>query len=361
MLPFTIPAWLTADLPGSGGHLSDQPADFLVDEILAYEASGKGEHLYLHFEKLGLTTLEAVHRLAERLGLRARTAGYAGLKDRNARARQWVSFPWPIKRELPKATDLSDPEGVDQHLIVRAVTRHENKIRRGHAKKNRFSIHIRGVEAGGFERAATILESLRHKGVPNSFGPQRFGMDADNAERARRWILGEERPSGPPRIQTLILSSLQSEIFNRVLDRRIREGSLTRALLGDVMKKHDTGGLFDVTDPSTEQPRVDACLISPTGPLPGEKMRTATGPAKELEDSVLGELALPSIALDKLGPGTRRELRYPLEPDTNLIQLEGGYQVDVTLPGGAYATVLLAELMKPSERVVLRTTEEAED
>ncbi|MBI2374157.1 MAG: tRNA pseudouridine(13) synthase TruD [Deltaproteobacteria bacterium] len=351
-----MPTWITADLPGSSGRLSDAPDDFVVDELLAYSASGTGEHLYLHFEKAGLTTPEAVHRIAERLGARAREAGFAGLKDKNARTRQWVSFPWPIKRALPDPASLSDPAGATG-VRVQTVTRHENKIRRGHAKQNRFTITIRDVPDGGTARAEATLDALLRLGAPNAFGPQRFGIEADNAARALRWIRGEERPAGPPRIRTLVLSALQSELFNRVLDRRIQDRSLGRAILGDVMKKHDTGGLFDVTDTEAEQPRVDALAISPTGPLPGEKLRAASGAIADLEAAVVADLGIQPHELERLGPGTRRELRYPLGPDTSLTPLDGAYRLELTLPGGAYATVILAELIKPVSRIVARQTD----
>ena len=50
--------YLTASLPGTGGILRREPADFCVEEVPLYEACGEGEHLYLTVEKTGLTTFD---------------------------------------------------------------------------------------------------------------------------------------------------------------------------------------------------------------------------------------------------------------------------------------------------------------
>ena len=69
--------YLTADIPGTGGVFKESPDDFSFNEIPAYEPSGSGEHLYLLFEKRGITTLEAIRRIAGRLKVSDRDVGYA--------------------------------------------------------------------------------------------------------------------------------------------------------------------------------------------------------------------------------------------------------------------------------------------
>jgi tRNA pseudouridine13 synthase len=56
-------------------------------------------------EKRGLTTLEAVARMARALGVQARDVGYAGMKDRNATTRQWLSLP-AVEPSLAAAVEL---------------------------------------------------------------------------------------------------------------------------------------------------------------------------------------------------------------------------------------------------------------
>lgn len=344
--------WLTEDLPGSGGTLEATADDFIVHEIPSYLPSGQGEHLLLEIEKVGLTTPEAAKRLAPALGVREHELGYAGLKDKDARTRQWISAPWPVKRALPELATLDLGE-----VRVLTALRHGNKLRRGHQRGNRFRLTIRHVPAGGLDRARAVLDRLVTLGVPNAFGPQRFGREGDNVEQGLAILRGDSRGPSNRRIKSLLLSAVQSEVFNRVLERRLAEGLFTRALAGDVMQKHDTGGLFDVTDPEAEQARVDRLEISATAALPGPKVRKATGGwTLETEAAVCAELGLDETLIAGLDDGTRRALRYPLR-GAELAALPGApdaFVLDLSLPSGAYATVLLAEIMKPEGGVVLR-------
>lgn len=336
---------LTPTLPGSGGVLRSAPADFEVHEVLAYAPSGAGEHVFVEIEKIGLTTLEVVARIAELARVDRRAVGYAGMKDRHAVARQWLSVPVPIAAPMPDWSSLERPGA----LRVLSAARHSGKVRRGHARANRFAITLREVPDGGVARARAVLAALRGLGVPNRFGPQRFGMHGDNADRALAFLRGRERLPPNPRLRELFFSALQSRVFNDVLDRRIAAGTLTRALLGDVMQKHDTGGLFDVTDPEAEQPRVDRLEISPTAALPGKRVRHAAGVAQAIEDEAYRAAGLLEEDLARMPDGTRRALRFPLDPDAAVDELdERSYRATFVLPSGAYATVVLDELVKPA-------------
>jgi tRNA pseudouridine13 synthase len=341
---------LTEELPGSGGVLSSRPEDFVVEEILAYAPSGAGEHLFVEIEKRAIDTLEAVKRIAGALEIDRRSIGFAGMKDRHAIARQWLSLPWPIARPLPSLAAIESSE-----LTVRAMHRHEHKLRRGHANRNRFSIAIRGTRPDGFARATATLERLRTTGAPNAFGPQRFGIYGDNADRALAFLRGKERLPPNPRVRELLFSALQSKVFNRVLELRIERGAVGRALLGDVMQKHDTGGLFDVDDEAKEQPRADRLEISPTAALPGKRVRKAAGLPQQMEDEAFSWAGLLAEDVGRLPDGTRRSLRYPLDPSAAIRALgQDAFRLDVTLPSGAYATVLLDEIVKPTDRPFAR-------
>ena len=83
--PFAFP-----NLPHTGGRIGPAPEDFRVDEVLAFEPEGVGEHVFLHIEKRDLSTPQAVKILAETLGLHPRDLGYAGMKDKHAITRQWI-------------------------------------------------------------------------------------------------------------------------------------------------------------------------------------------------------------------------------------------------------------------------------
>ena len=52
-----------------------------MQELPLYEPSGQGEHVYCEIQKIGMTTFEAIKRIADALGVSSRDIGYAGLKD----------------------------------------------------------------------------------------------------------------------------------------------------------------------------------------------------------------------------------------------------------------------------------------
>src|SRR5438552_15078926 len=98
--PLAPPALLTADLPGIGGRIKQQPEDFEVEEIPAYEPCGDGPFLYLWIEKRGMGAEYFTRQVARRLGISPGEVGTAGLKDRHAVTRQFVSVPEATSERL---------------------------------------------------------------------------------------------------------------------------------------------------------------------------------------------------------------------------------------------------------------------
>src|SRR6516164_4964535 len=96
------PPLLTTDLPGIGGRIKAVPEDFEVEEIPAYSPSGSGDFLYLWMEKRGLGAEFFQREIAKRLGLVTSEVGTAGLKDRHALTRQWVSVPASAEPDLAR-------------------------------------------------------------------------------------------------------------------------------------------------------------------------------------------------------------------------------------------------------------------
>ena len=76
------------------------------------------------------------------------------------------------------------------------TARHGNKLAIGHLSGNRFQVRVRGA-AGGADEAARTLAELSARGVPNYFGPQRFGLGGLNAEEGLRVVRGESRVRDP--------------------------------------------------------------------------------------------------------------------------------------------------------------------
>jgi tRNA pseudouridine13 synthase len=335
------PPLLTADLPGLGGTIKQQPEDFEVEEIPAYEPSGQGEHLFLWIEKRGMGAEYFARQVSKRLGVSPADVGTAGMKDRQAVARQWISVPGATEERLPAL------EG--DGIRVLKVSRHTNKLRPGHLHGNRFRIFIRNIDANNLASLEPILESIRSHGLPNFYGDQRFGRDGETLEIGRAMLRGEQPGKRPnPFLRKLALSAAQSWLFNDYLARRMNDGLLRKVMPGDVLAKWPAGGLFVAVDVEREQARFDAREVVSAGPIFGRKTFAAAGMAAEREAAVLKDAGLTTesfAGFGKLVQGTRRynlvyvdDLAAAPEPE--------GLRLSFSLPAGSYATVLLREVMK---------------
>jgi tRNA pseudouridine13 synthase len=340
------PLW-TADLPGIGGRIKERPEDFEVEEIPAYEPCGQGEFLYLWVEKRDVGAQFFLREVARRLDLGPNEVGTAGLKDRHAVTRQLVSVPAQAE---PRLEHLSG-DGIQ---LLR-VSRHGNKLRPGHLRGNRFRILIRDVDAAAAERLGPLLERLRRDGLPNFYGPQRFGRDGETLNMGLA-LLGRDPGGGGrapvrnPFLRKLALSAAQSAIFNHYLSCRLRDGLFRRVLAGDVMGRWPFGGMFTAVDVAVEQARFDRRETVHTGPMFGRKMFAAAPPAAEREAAALGAFGLGREAFGAFGKllaGTRRHNVMYVD-DVAAEQKEGAAQLTFTLAAGSYATILLREITKNS-------------
>ncbi len=396
--------YLSADIAGIGGVIRESPEDFLVEEIPLYLPEGTGEHTFALVEKRGITTLEALRRIARALDIQERDIGYAGMKDARGVTRQTFSIP----RTAPERLLALDLPGI---RVIRAE-RHKNKLKLGHLAGNRFRIRIRGVKDDARIQATKALALLSGRGVPNFFGPQRYGAQAnshligramlrqdyhgavdalmgdqalvrderwqtaiaayrrgDMAEslalfpghcRTEREVLQRllKRPDAwekafqavNPRLRVLYLSAFQSMLFDRLLDERL--ATFDRVMAGDLAWKHANGACFIVEDEDREGERAPNFEISPTGPLFGCRMKFPEGEPLAMENDALRREGLCPADFDLPGglrlEGERRPLRVPLgSPD--LHAEEDAIVLEFSLPKGAYATSVLREIMKTCE------------
>jgi len=331
---------LTEDIPPIEGQLKRTAEDFIVEELPAYLPSGLGEHLYLWVEKRELNTPDAVARLARALGADPESAGYAGLKDRRAVTRQWLSFQHAA---TPRPEEL-----VLEGVRVLEVSRHANKLRTGHLRGNRFTIRLAHVPPEHDAHVSAALARLSELGLPNYFGTQRFGFEGKNVSSAFAWVVEGARAPGKPFLRKLFMSALQSALFNVWLAERIERGQFLQALAGDVLRKEDSGGPFTCTDAAVDSERVRNWEISATGPLFGARMRAPEADALAIESELLARHGVTLEQLErvrKAGEGTRRPARVRVQ-EAEIRRSEGDLVLSFTLPKGSYATVLLAELTK---------------
>jgi tRNA pseudouridine13 synthase len=312
------------------------PETFRVEEIPLFEPAGHGAHAYLRVCRASLGTPHLLGLLRRGLKVPEEEIGCAGMKDRDAVAIQTFSVPAGLAL---RAQALLEEAGAE----VLEVRLHTHKLRTGKLRGNRFEarIFLDGPEEAPL--LAASVSRIERQGFANAFGPQRFA-DRSGLEEGRRLFLGL-RPSGPFRRARFLVSVYQALLFNEWLDLRRERRLWPGPVAGDVLKRHDSGGEFlaETVDEDLLQ-RVRGLEVSPAGPLFGRKMTWAEAEAAALEEEILRRhgLSFGSLAQVRV-PGARRPLRLPTGPLS--LSVEGGTaRLSFTLPPGAYASVLLAEL-----------------
>lgn len=344
---FEIPDWpYYLGKPEASGVMRSAPEDFLVEEIPRIEPCGEGEHLWLWVEKRSANTDWVAGQLAKAGGCRHRDVGYAGLKDRHAVTRQWFSVP--VAHSAAGLFRDAKIDGV-QILDCRA---HNRKLKRGTLDGNRFQVVIRDFN-GDAGDVGQRLRRIRAAGVPNYFGPQRFGRGGRNVEKGFTLLSGGVRL--PRNKKSIYLSALRSFLFNQVLARRVQNGTWNSILDGELAMLDGTHSIFPCTVPDADiEDRCHRLDIHPTGPMPG---RGGDGPAAEVaafENRILGHWAeLHGVLIAQGVQASRRSLRlYPAGLEWNFE--DGALRVIFSLPPGAYATTVLREILVVSETDPIR-------
>ncbi|MGY3728292.1 MULTISPECIES: tRNA pseudouridine(13) synthase TruD [Cobetia] len=338
--------------PLGAGDFRHTPEDFRVTELMDFVPEGHGEHQWLWIEKRGLTTDELCRELAGLCDVAPRDIGVAGLKDKQAITQQWVSV-WLPGREAPE--HLSEALA-EKGARVLASVRHPRKLKRGVHRGNRFALRVSG-EAVAHPDFETRWQTLIRDGVPNYFGPQRFGHQGHNLGRARAvlirgWRKRDDR-SG------MLLSTARSFLFNEVLAARLKAGCWATALSGEVFALDGTGSRF-VTDGSEAVETLTRRLadgdIHPTGPLWGTGRGESHAQVAALEQVLASSWPQLCDGLEKAGvKAERRPLRLmpanarlewaitPAQADAEATAASAWLHFD--LPRGSFATGLLRELI----------------
>jgi tRNA pseudouridine13 synthase len=322
--------------PAGRAQLRTTPEDFFVQEWLGWDADGVGDHLLLKVRKRGANTLWVAKQLARLGKIDPRDVGFAGLKDRDAVAEQ--SFTVPARSAIGESWVGVAGEGFE----VVACARQRRKLKRGALKGNDFTIALRGF-SGDPQILEQRLQAIAVAGVPNYFGPQRFGRDAGNLRTALAWFAEGVVPADRWQ-RGFALSAARAAIFNAVLARRVSDGTWNRLLPGEIVNLDGSGSVFgaDVLDAALQE-RCARLDIHPTGPLWGG--RESARPVPALEAAVIARHEVLAQGLSEAGlEPERRALR--IRVDRLAWTIEGEVvQLRFRLFRGAFATAVLHEVI----------------
>ena len=151
--------------------LKQQPADFIVEEIPSFKVSSeKNEHTVFLLQKQEIDTFDAIRHIAKRLRISLFEIGYAGLKDKHALVRQYISIP----------THYNEPGLNFDSLTLSFVGYYQKKIKIGDLIGNRFTITVRDVSENELADVSRRAATIPVYGIPNYFDSQRFGSVIDH-------------------------------------------------------------------------------------------------------------------------------------------------------------------------------------
>lgn len=299
--------------PEAAANFRVEPEDFQVDETLGFEPIGEGEHVYLHVWKRGENTAWIAEKIAELAKVQVMDVGYCGRKDRHAVTTQWFSIYLPKKELEPDWTALNS-----ETIKVLSISRHQHKLRRGDHETNCFIIRLRDFVVADKSAFEQKIAEVLAQGVPNYYGEQRFGRNANNLPEAHA-ILVEGKRIRDKQKRGLMLSAARSYLFNQVLAARVA-GNNWKTLLTGEPEQH------------------------PTAPLWGRGRSAATGDALQLESSVMEAWAEWRDGLEHAGLSQERRALVLSPEAASWRWLEGDMEVGFTLGSGEFATTILREL-----------------
>ena len=195
------------------GKLFEREEDFKVQEIeedgtvLNLERKEKREvteekkdYLLFTLVKRGISTPEAIKLIARNLHISFKRIAYNGNKDKRALTSQRISI---FKFD---AENLSIDS---ERMFFRDLTYSNDPCKIGKLYGNHFTVIVKEFDASGDE-LNKITQDI-NKGVPNFYGPQRFGSASLNIETSKSILSGDFKSA----FYTLVLKERNESEINR--------------------------------------------------------------------------------------------------------------------------------------------------
>ncbi len=351
-------------------YFKQSSRDFTVEEIPLYDFSGEGEHLILKIRKKETSTHELINHISATLGIRSMELGYAGLKDKNALTTQYISLNKKLAHDIHKIEN--------ENIKILQETYHNNKIKIGHLKGNKFFIRLKKVDKINLLKMENEIKSIEKNGFPNYFGFQRFGRDGQNHQLGKQ-LARDKKGKKHKRMDKFFISAYQSEVFNKWLATRVAlsktieefsndelakllgcdkkkiallktQETRFKLLSGDVMMHYPYGKLFLAEELQAESGRFAQKSIAPTGPLIGK------GGTQPIDDALVFEQPFFDDKIQVAG-ARRYGVVFCDNIDGRYIEEKAHYELNFSLPKGTYATTLI-ECIKNQE--IQRSDNESE-
>ena len=334
---------------GLSAKLKSQPDDFIVEENIAVEFSGDGEHCWVYIQKRGCNTDWLAQQLAKFCKVKKMAVAYAGLKDRHAVTSQWFSVQLPGKPSPDWAAFeafFSSSAGDGENIQVLQSFRHNRKLQRGALKSNTFKLRLRelsDVSEQAFAALSLRCEQIAAEGVPNYFGEQRFGRGFNNLDQAAK-LFANPRFKISKHKRSLYLSAARSWLFNNILSERIKQGVWNARRAGDVFMLDGKSACF-VDDGSAEiDQRLADKAIHPTAILWGEGDSMTTSQAAELESQVIDRFPVFRDGLIAARLQAQRRACRVIPGQLQSTRQGDDFTLSFSLPSGCYATMVLSEI-----------------
>ncbi|HJJ46994.1 MAG TPA: tRNA pseudouridine(13) synthase TruD [Methanocorpusculum sp.] len=400
--------YYAATTEGIGGRLRTTPEDFIVEEM-PISFTNQGPYTICRLTKKSWEHHHAVRAIANRLHISANRIGWAGTKDRNAVATQYISI-YDMPKDKIEALSIKD-------MKIVPVATHQFALGLGNLEGNRFKLTIRECSEDHLAKKTMEITGSVKEGVPNYFGIQRFGAMKPVTHRMGYHILRREYEEAvdlyigdsfpyekesiknaradfrethnvkealhalpahltyerilldtlmknpedygtalqtlPPKLLSMFVSSYQSWLFNMAVTARCREDiPLSEPQIGEHLV-FSNGRIDQVTEKNLltakQHLKRNRCFV--VGWMPGKFMPVAAGP---LEHEMLAlmeedEISTESFAHAEDFVKTRYDgfhRRISLSADVVSDVSSTDVTLSFTLPLGHYATTVAREYMQ---------------
>jgi tRNA pseudouridine13 synthase len=393
---------------GAKYKLKQQPEDFQVEELTDVAPTGQGPFALYRLEKRGWSTPDALAALRRRWKIEPRRLSYGGLKDRHALTIQYLTVFHGPRRGL-----------THQGVTITYLGQVHAPYTSADIRANYFRITLRNLTGSATADILRSLEEVSADGVPNYFDDQRFGSVTSGGDFVGRllvlgrfedalrlaltgpyehdrtaqkqeksvlraswgdWAACKERlPRGHarslvdyllhhsgdfrgavarlrPELRGLYLSAYQSDLWNRMLARLLRQHCRPEQLLPVALRLGEFP-MYRGLDAEQRRALADLAL-----PLPSARLHLDDAdPRSGIVRSVLAEEGLEPSQLRVKGirelyfsRGERAAVCRPtrLEHETGLDDLHAGRQrlvLGLELPRGCYATLIVKRITVAGE------------